>query len=138
MKYLCMAYEEEGTLDALSEREWHALRKETLDYVERLRTSGRLILTHPLQSATTASTVRIRDGKRSVTDGPFTETKETLGGFFLIEATDIQEAIAIAAKWPSARIGSIEVRPIEDGLKLDRRYHPAAPAGAGGDPASGA
>ncbi len=138
MKYLCMAYEEEGKLNALSEHEWHALRKETLDYVERLRTSGRLILTHPLQSATTASTVRIRDGKLSVTDGPFAETKETLGGFFLIEAKDIQEAIAIAADWPSARIGSIEVRPIEDGLKMDRRYHPAPRPGAGGDPASGA
>jgi hypothetical protein len=138
MKYLCLAYEEEGKLNALTEHEWHALRKETLDYVERLRTSGRLVLTHPLQSATTASTVRVRGGKLAVTDGPFAETKETLGGFFLIEAKDIQEAIAIAADWPSARIGSIEVRPIEDGLKMDRRYRAVPSPGAGGDRASGA
>ena len=138
MKFLCMAYEEERKLNELSESEWHALRKETLDYVESLRTSGRLIVTHALQSATTASTVRVRSGKLAVTDGPFAETKETLGGFFLIEAKDINEAIAIAAEWPSARIGSIEVRPIEDGLKMDRRYHPAPRPGAGGDPASGA
>jgi hypothetical protein len=73
-----------------------------------------------------------------VTDGPFAETKETLGGFFLIEAKDIQEAIAIAADWPSARIGSIEVRPIEDGLKMDRRYRAVPGPGAVGDRASGA
>ena len=111
---------------ALSQREWQALRQETLDYVESLRKSGRLILTHALQSATTASTVRIRGGNQSVTDGPFAETKEQLGGFFLIEATDIREAIATAAKWPSARIGSIEVRPIEEELRMDRRYGPPA------------
>jgi len=138
MKYLCMAYEEERKLNELSESEWHALRKETLDYVESLRTSGRLIVTHALQSATTASTVRVRSGKLAVTDGPFAETKETLGGFFLIEAKDINEAIAIAAEWPSARIGSIEVRPIEDGLKMDRRYRAVPSPGADGGRASGA
>ena len=126
MKYLCLAYEEQHKLDELSEREWQALRQETLDYVESLRKSGRLILTHALQSATTASTVRIRDGNRSVTDGPFAETKEQIGGFFLIEAGDIREAIEIAARWPSARIGSIEVRPIEEELRMDRRYGPPA------------
>jgi len=77
---------------------------------------------HALQSATTASTVRIRSGKLSVTDGPFAESKEQLGGFFLIEASDFNEAIEVAAKWPSARIGSIEVRPIEEELRMDRRY----------------
>lgn len=122
MKYLCMAYEEERKLNELSEGEWQALRQETLDYVETLRKRGRLIVTHALKSATTASTVRIRRGKPSVTDGPFAETKEQLGGFFLIEARDVQEAVEIAAKWPSARIGSIEVRPIEEELRMDRRY----------------
>lgn len=122
MKYLAIAYEEERKLNELSEVEWQALRQETLDYVEHLRKSGSLIVTHALQSATTASTVRVRRGRLSVTDGPFAETKEQIGGFFLIEANDFQEAIEIAAKWPSARIGSIEVRPIEEELKPDRRY----------------
>jgi hypothetical protein len=122
MKYLCIAYEEERKLNALSRSEWQALRQETLDYVEALRQRGRLVITHALQSATTASTVRVRNGKLSLTDGPFAETKEQIGGFFLIEARDLQEAIQVAAKWPSARIGSIEVRPIEEELRLARRY----------------
>jgi hypothetical protein len=122
MKYLCIAYEEQKKLDDLTPDQWQALRRETLDYVASLRTSGRLIITHALQSATTASTVRVRGGNTAVTDGPFVETKEQIGGFFLIEARDRQEAVDIAAKWPSARIGSIEVRPIEEELKLDRRY----------------
>jgi len=122
MKYLCIAYEEEQQLNQLSEGEWQALREETLNYVDALRTSGRLIVTHPLQSATTALMVRVRGGELVVTDGPFAETKEQIGGFFLIEAKDFPEAVQVAAQWPSARIGSIEVRPIEEELKMDRRY----------------
>jgi hypothetical protein len=122
MKYLCLAYEEEGKLNALSRSEWDALRKETLAYVETLRKSGHLILTEALQSARTAATVRVRNDTLSATDGPFAETKEQLGGFFLIDARDLDEAIRIASRWPSARIGSIEVRPIEAGLREDRRY----------------
>jgi hypothetical protein len=122
MKFLCLAYEEQRALDALSENEWHALRKETLDYVDRLQKSGRLILAQALQSATTASTLRVRSGKLAVIDGPFAETKEQIGGFFLIEARDFDEAVQVAAQWPSARIGSIEVRPIEEELRMDRRY----------------
>jgi hypothetical protein len=122
MKYLCIAYEEEQQLNELSEGEWQALREETLNYVDALRKSGRLIVTHALQSATTASMVRVRGGELVVTDGPFAETKEQIGGFFLIEAKDFPEAVQVAAQWPSARIGSIEVRPIEEELKMDRRY----------------
>lgn len=122
MKYLGIAYEEERTLNALTATEWHALRQETLDYVETLQRSGRLTLAQPLQSATTAATLRVRDGKVSVTDGPFAETKEQIGGFFLFEAASLQEAIEVAAKWPSARLGTIEVRPVEEGLRMDRRY----------------
>lgn len=122
MKYLCLAYEEEEKLNELSEREWHSLRQETLEYVDELRNSGRLIATNALQSASKASVVRIRDGDTSVTDGPFAETKEQIGGYFLIEAADFETAVRIAANWPSARIGSIEVRPIEDELSLDGRY----------------
>lgn len=122
MRFLCLAYEEERKLNELSRTEWHALRQETLDYVETMQRSGRLILTLPLQSATTASTLRVREGKAMVTVGPFAETREQIGGFFLIEAADLQEALRIAAEWPSARLGTIEVRPVEDCLHLDRRY----------------
>jgi hypothetical protein len=132
VKYLCLAYEEEPALDALTQQEWAALRQETLDYVEALRTSGRLLVAHPLQSVRTAATVRVRHGRVATTDGPFAETKETLGGIFLIEARDLNEALRIAAKWPSARLGSIEVRPIEEALRPDSRYggSPQAAPGA--------
>jgi len=122
MKYLCMAYEEENKLNALSQSEWDALRVETLSYLDELKKSGYVIAAEALQSVRTAATVRVRSGKVSITDGPFAETKETLGGFFLINARDLNEAIQVASKWPSARLGSIEVRPIEDGLKEDKRY----------------
>ena len=122
MRYICLAYEEEDKLTALTKSEWDGLRQETLDYVKRLREKGHLIAAEPLQSVKTATTVRVRDGKLAITDGPFAETKETLGGFFLIEALDLNQAIQIAAQWPSARIGSIEIRPIEDQLREERRY----------------
>ena len=122
MKYLCMAYEEEPKLNALSRSEWDALRNETLAYVDTLRKNGHLLVTHALQSVQNATTVRVRRGKLSMTDGPFAETKETLGGFFLIDARDLNEAVQIASKWPSARLGSIEVRPIEEQLREERRY----------------
>ena len=122
MKYLCLAYEEERKLDDLSRGEWDALRGETLAYVAILEKSGHLILTNALQSARRAATVRVRDGKLSVLDGPYAETREQLGGFFLVEAKDRDEAIALASRWPSARLGSIEVRPIEEVLPAERRY----------------
>ena len=109
-------------IDDLTPDEWQALRQETLDYVEALRRRGVLIDARPLQSARTASTLRIRNGELTVTDGPFAETKEQLGGFFLIEAHNPAAAREIAAGWPSARLGTIEVRPIEEGLPADRRY----------------
>jgi len=122
MKYLCLAYKAEETFNAMSRSEWDALRKETLAYVEALQQSGHLILTNALQSARTAATLRVRNGKLSVTDGPFAETKEQLGGFFLINARDLNEAIQVASKWPSARLGNIEVRPVEETLRVERRY----------------
>jgi len=122
MKFLCLAYEEQRVLDALNASEWDALRRETLEYVESLRASGRLLDARPLQSATTAATVRVRNGQHLVTDGPFTETKEQLGGYFLIEAADRDEALRVAASWPSARLGTIEVRPLEEELPVHGRY----------------
>jgi hypothetical protein len=122
MKYVCLAYEEEAKLNALAKTEWDALRAETLAYVEKLRAMGVLLAAEPLQTIRTAATVRVRQGKVSITDGPFVETKETLGGFFLIQVRSREEALKVAAEWPSARIGSIEVRPIEEGLPQDQRY----------------
>lgn len=122
MKYICLAYEEESILNKLSKEEWSVLRTETLDYVEHLRKNKHLISAEPLQSVHKAASVRVRNGKLSVTDGPFAETKETLGGFFLIEAKDLNEAIQVAAKWPSARFGTIEIRPIDEQLNEKHRY----------------
>jgi hypothetical protein len=122
MKYICLAYEEESKLNALSQSEWDALRVETLAYVQDLQKKGYMITAEALQSIHTATTVRVRNGKVSLTDGPFAETKEQLGGFFLIHASDLNEAIQVASKWPSARLGSIEVRPIEEALRQESRY----------------
>ena len=122
MKFLCLAYEEQAVLEALTTQEWQALRRETLEYVDGLRSRGQLIDAKPLQSAATASTVRVRGGRPSITDGPFAETKEQLGGYFLVEAADAAEALRIAAEWPSARFGTIEVRPVEEELRAEGRY----------------
>lgn len=122
MKYLCLACEEESKLDALSRKEWDALREATLQYVEELREKGHLILAEPLQSASTAVSVRVRNGVVSTTDGPFAETKEQVGGIFLINAGSLDEALEIAGAWPSAQIGTIEVRPIEPELSVEGRY----------------
>jgi hypothetical protein len=119
---MCLAYEEEEKLNALSASEWDALRTETIDYVDTLRAKGHLISTHALQSVRKAATVQVRNGQRLVTDGPFAEAKELIGGFFLIEASDREEALEVAARWPSARLGTIEVRPIEEVLPTDKRY----------------
>jgi len=124
MKYLCLAFEEESKLNALTREQWARLRQETLDYVRDLRESGQLIVTEPLQSASTGVSIRVRDGNLSTTDGPFAETKEQLGGIFLIDARDLSEAIQIAAGWPSARIGTIEIRPVEAELRHEGRYAP--------------
>lgn len=123
MKFLCFAYESEEALNSLSRDDWDALRQEVLHYVESLRASGKLVSTNALQSVRKAATVRVREGKTSVLDGPFAEAKEHIGGFFLIDVADREEALRVAAGWPSARIGTIEVRPIEEELQLERRYH---------------
>ncbi len=86
MKYLCLAYEAQATFDTMPRREWETVREETLAYVDALKHSGHLIDARPLQSATTAATLKVRNGQLSMTDGPFAETKEQLGGYFLIEA----------------------------------------------------
>ena len=113
-------------MNALTQTEWDELRNETLTYLDELRSRGYLLAAEALQSARTATTVRVRHGEVALSDGPFTESKEQLGGFFLIQAQDLNEAIQVASKWPSARLGSIEVRPIEEKLRPEGRYRAAA------------
>ena len=112
MKYLCLVYEDEKTIAALSDSEWSALIDENLDLCDELRTSGQFVSAAPLDSVKTAMTVRKRNGNVSAVDGPFAETKEQLGGYYLIEARDLDEAIRIAGRIPGARLGSIEVRAL--------------------------
>ena len=112
MKYLCLVYEDEKTIAALSDSEWSALIDENLDLCDELRTSGQFVSAAPLDSVTTAMTVRKRNGTVTAVDGPFAETKEQLGGYYLIEARDLDEAIRIAGRIPGARLGSIEVRAL--------------------------
>ena len=112
MLYLCLVYNEEAKLDALPTRDYDALVAEHLAYDDELRRSGHFVVGEALEHVNTATTVRVRNGKVSTTDGPFAETKEQLGGYYLVDAPDLDAAIAIAAKIPGARHGSIEVRPI--------------------------
>jgi hypothetical protein len=115
MKYLCLVYLEEATLNALSRSERVALSDESMAYCEELQKNGQFIAASPLHPVETATTVRVHEGKTSVTDGPFAETKEQLGGYYLIDVKDLNDAILVAAKIPPARLGSIEVRPIKEG-----------------------
>lgn len=112
MKYLCLIFVDQQIYDALPQSEQNAYIKEHLALDDALRTQGHLIVTEALQPASSATKLQVRNGKLSITDGPFVETKEQLGGFYLVEARDLNDAIRIAAKIPSARIGTVEVRPI--------------------------
>lgn len=114
MKYLCLVYFEPEALSALSPGEDAALTRESLAYDQELERRGQLILAHALQPVSSATTVRVRNGKLSASDGPFAETKEILGGFILIKARDLNEAINAASGIPLAKLGSIEIRPIMD------------------------
>ena len=114
MKYLCLVYHEEAQIEALPAREYEAMVDEVLAYREELRESGHYVVSSPLQPVHTATTVRVRNGRMSVTDGPFAETKEQLGGFYLIDARDLNDAIRIAAKMPAAGLATIEVRPLAE------------------------
>lgn len=114
MKYLCMVFYDEKNLNALSERELQALTDESLAHDEGLKKSGHFIAAQALESVDAATTVRVRGGKVSVTDGPFAETNEQIGGFLLIEAQDLNEAIQLASKVPPIRLGGIEVRPVKE------------------------
>ena len=109
MKYMLLIY---GDENALSETERQDCYAESTKLAHDIRSNGQYLAANPLQPTAMATSVRMRDGKRLVTDGPFAETREQLGGYFLVEAQNLDEAIAIAARIPGARIGTVEIRPV--------------------------
>ncbi len=114
MQYLCLVYHEERILNALAKSEYETLVDESLDLREALGKNGHLIAAEALQPVQSATSIRVRKGTVSMTDGPFAETKEQLGGFFLINAKDLNDAIHVASKIPGGRIGTVEIRPIRE------------------------
>jgi hypothetical protein len=112
MRYLCLIYDDEKKVATMPENESNAFMGEYFAFTDGIKASGHYLAGEALQPVETATTVRVRNGKVGTTDGPFAETKEQLGGFYMIEARDLNDAIQVAAKIPSAKIGSVEVRPI--------------------------
>ena len=120
MKYLCLIYDNESGAAGMTREQGEALMGEYFAFTEAIKKSGHYVGGNALKPVSTATTVRLRQGKLSTTDGPFAETKEQLGGYYVIEARDRDEAIRIAARIPGGWIGCIEVRPIaEDALTLE-------------------
>jgi hypothetical protein len=118
MKYLCLIYDEEKKIAAMPKSESDAFMGEYFQFTEEIKKQGHYLGGEALEPVSSATTVRVRNGKMSSTDGPFAETKEQLGGFYFIEAKDLNEAMQIASRIPSARLGSIEVRPVVDFSKV--------------------
>ncbi len=109
MKYLLLIYSDEKAWTESAREHCYA---DSIQLTHQLKSQGKYLGANPLQPVATATSVRVRDGKRLVTDGPFAETREQLGGYFLIDAKDLDEAIGIAAKIPGARVGTVEIRPV--------------------------
>jgi hypothetical protein len=132
MKYLCIVYIDPERFGALSPEGLAELDEASLAFDEELRGNGQLILAQALQSIDTATTIRVRNGRLSATDGPYAETTEYLGGFMYVEARDLNEAIEIAGRSPIAPFGSIEIRPIFDLAKaVEERREQAASSRSG-------
>lgn len=112
MKYMLLIYHDEQSWNSYTEAERQEIYREYRELIQELESTGQYLAGDELQPTTTASSVRVRDGKPMVTDGPFAETREQIGGFFLIEANSLDEATSIAGRIPSARSGAIEVRPV--------------------------
>jgi hypothetical protein len=112
MQYLCLIYQDEREWQKLTPAESATITGEFFAYSESIRKSGHYVGGNALQPTHTATTVRVRQGKAATTDGPFAETKEQLGGYYLLKARDLNEAIQLAARIPGARLGSVEVRPV--------------------------
>ena len=111
-KYLCLTYSAESRWQNAPQAETEKMMLEYREFAEGIKAAGHHLAGFRLHPVNTATTVRIRDGKLSTTDGPFAETKEQLGGFYMIEARDLNDAIQVASRIPSARFGSVEVRPV--------------------------
>src|SRR6185369_11688102 len=109
MKYMLLIYLEEKSLDDIYRQQCYA---ESTQLCQNLAAGGKFLAANPLHPTATATSIRVRDGKALVTDGPFAETREQLGGYFLVDAKDLDEAISIAAKIPGARRGTVEIRPV--------------------------
>lgn len=117
MRYLCLIYDDQSKSASMPKAEMDVMMSEYFAFTEGVKKSGHYIGGEALQPTHAATTVRVRHGKVSTTDGPFAETKEQLGGYYLINAKDLNDAIHVASKIPSARYGSVEVRPI---MEFDR------------------
>ena len=113
MKYLCLIYENENAWTTMPKEQADSMMGEYFSFTSDIKKSGHYIGGEALKPTPTATTVRVRNGKVSTSDGPFAETKEQLGGFYLVDAKDLNDAIQVASRIPSARLGSIEVRPIQ-------------------------
>jgi hypothetical protein len=109
MKYMLLIYADE---QAWTETEREQCYQESTELAHELKSKGQFLATSPLQPVSTATSIRVRDGKRLVMDGPFAETREQLGGFFMVDAKDLDEALEIAARIPAARKGTVEIRPV--------------------------
>lgn len=129
MRYVCLIHGDSDVFDALSEQEAEALVDEHLAYDDTLRERGHWVTAEAMQGPETAKLVRMRGGRISTTDGPFAETKEQIGGIFVIEAATPDEAIEIAGRIPSARLGTVELRPVRD--LIDERAGQATTPGPG-------
>lgn len=119
MKYLCLVYYDEKKMQQLSQQEWDSLNRECIECVEGLTQGGHFLDGAPLLSTDTATTLRIRDNKPLIIDGPFAETKEQLAGFYMLEARDMNEVIRLAEKIPPARYGCVEIRPVRELMDQD-------------------
>lgn len=117
MRYMLLIYHDEQAWSALSEAERQQIYVEYRQLIQQLEAGGQYLAGDQLQPAATANTVRVRDGKQMVTDGPFAETREQIGGFFMIEAKNLEEANSIASRIPSARMGAIEIRPVVESVE---------------------
>jgi hypothetical protein len=127
MKFMLLIYNDDALLDALPEGEADAMMRGCLSHADDLRREGRLLESQMLEDAAAAKSVRIRHGRTMATDGPFAEAKEVLGGFNLIEARDMDEAVRIAAEFPWARTGCVEIRPVRDIDTVRQRVGRSAP-----------
>ena len=129
MKFMLLIYNDRARFESMPPAQFDADMRECLEHADELRNEGRLLDSQMLESPSSARSVRIRDGRQSVVDGPFAETKEILGGFNLIEAASMEEALEIAAHFPWARSGCVEVRPVQDIETVRERVGADAAAG---------